>query len=386
MNAAAPHRVVVTGCGAVSAVGATAGAFWEALLAGRSGIARLPRFVAARLPVTVGGEVAAVPVGRADRDVVLANRAIDEALDVAGLGRSALGFIWATGLDTYQEGDRGPVFRPAGSCFAALAHPFGEPRRMIAAACAAGTQAIGEAYWQVRAGHVAACVAGGSSCMLSPFYIIGFAALQALAADDGDDPSSTCRPFDRRRRGFAVSDGAGALVVESLDGARRRGAPILAEIVGFGMSQDRFDLNRPPEDGSGAERCLRRAVEDAGLTPGDVGAVNAHATGTRAGDLAEAAAIRRFFGDVWTEKPVSSLKGAIGHAMAAAGALEAVAAVATCRTGVVPPTVNLGDPDDGCELCHVIGRPRPDDDVRTVLSASFGMGGQNAAVLFRRLA
>ena len=382
---AARRRVVVTGCGAVSAVGATAEAFWEALLAGRSGIARLPRLVAAQLPVTVGGEVAAVPFGRADRDVALANRAIDEALDVAGLERAAVGFIWATGLDTYQEGDRGPVFRPTGSCFAALAQPFREPRRMIAAACAAGTQAIGEACWQIRAGHVDACVAGGSSCMLSPFYIIGFSVLQALAADDGDDPSSACRPFDRRRRGFAVSDGAGALVLESLEAARRRGAPVLAEVAGYGMSQDRFDLNRPPEDGSGAERCLRRAVEDAGLAPSDVDAVNAHATGTRVGDLAEAAAIRRFFGSDWTDKPVSSLKGAIGHAMAAAGALEAVAAVATSRTGLVPPTVNLGDPDDGCELCHVIGRPR-EGDVRTVLSASFGMGGQNAAVLFRRLA
>lgn len=324
-------------------------------------------------------------LGRADRDVVLANRAIDEALIAARLERAAVGFVWATGLDTYQEGEQGPVFRPAGSCFASLAQPFRAPRRMIAAACAAGTQAIGEACWQIRAGYIDACVAGGSSCMLSPFYIIGFAALQALAADDGEDPSNACRPFDRRRRGFAVSDGAGALVVESLESARRRGALVLAEVVGFGMSQDRFDLNRPPEDGSGAERCLRRAVEDAGLAPTDVDAVNAHATGTRVGDMAEAAAIRRFFGDEWTGKPVSSLKGAIGHAMAAAGALEAVAAVETSRTGVVPPTVNLGDPDDGCELCHVIGQPRA-GDVRTVLSASFGMGGQNAAIVFRRMA
>jgi 3-oxoacyl-[acyl-carrier-protein] synthase II len=379
------RRVVVTGSGALSAAGATVPAFWDALLAGRSGIARVPRLVAARLPVTVGGEVAAIPHGRADRDVAVANRAIDEALDAAGLERSTVGFIWATGLDTYQDGDQGPVFRPAGSCFAVLARPFREPRRMIAAACAAGTQAIGEAYRLIRAGQVDACVAGGSSCMLSPFYIVGFAALQALATDEDDDPSSVCRPFDRRRRGFALSDGAGALVLESLDVAYRRGAQVLAEVAGFGTSQDRFDLNRPPEDGRGAERCLLRAVEDAGVIPGDVDAVNAHATGTRAGDLAEAAAIRRFFGDDWTGKAVSSLKGAIGHAMAAAGALEAVAAVATCRTGVVPPTVNLSDPDDGCELRHVIGQPSQ-DDVRTVLSASFGMGGQNAAVLFRRFA
>ena len=133
----AAHRVVVTGCGAVSPVGATSDAFWQALLAGRSGIARLPRFVTAQLPITVGGEVAAIPVGCADRDVVLANRAIDEALSVARLERATVGFIWATGLDTYQEADCGPVFRPAGNCFAALAQPFGAPRRMVAAACAA---------------------------------------------------------------------------------------------------------------------------------------------------------------------------------------------------------------------------------------------------------
>lgn len=379
------RRVVVTGSGAVSAAGATGTALWDALLAGRSGIARVPRLVAARLPVTVGGEVLAVPYGRVDRDVAVANRAIDEALDSAGLERSAVGFIWATGLDTYHDSDQGPVFRSAGSCFAALARPFRHPRRMIAAACAAGTQAMGEAFRLIRAGRVDACVAGGSSCMLSPFYIVGFAALQALATEENDDPSSVCRPFDRRRRGFALSDGAGALVLESLDVASRRGAPVLAEVAGFGTSQDGFDLNRPPEDGRGAERCLHRAVDDAGMTPGDVDAVNAHATGTRAGDLAEAAAIRRFFGSDWSSKAVSSLKGAIGHAMAAAGALEAVAAVATCRTGVIPPTVNLSEPDEGCELRHVIGRPSQ-DDARTVLSASFGMGGQNAAILFRRFA
>jgi 3-oxoacyl-[acyl-carrier-protein] synthase II len=379
------RRVVVTGSGAVSSAGATVGELWEALLAGRSGIARVPRLMTARLPVTAGGEVTVVPHGRADRDVAIANRAIDEALGAAGLPRSDVGFVWATGLDTYQDCGQRPVLRPAGACFARLAQPFRQPRRMIAAACAAGTQALGEAYRLIRGGQVDACVAGGSSCMLSPFYIVGFAALQALATDDGDDPSSMCRPFDRRRRGFALADGAGALVLESLDTAHRREARVLAEVAGFGTSQDRFDLSRPPEDGRGAERCLLRAVEDAGLTPGDVDAINAHATGTRVGDLAEAAAIRRFFGANWVSKSVSSLKGAIGHAMAAAGALEGVAAVETCRTGVVPPTVNLSEPDDGCELRHVMGRPRH-EDVRTVLSASFGMGGQNAAVLFRRFA
>ncbi|HZJ73014.1 MAG TPA: beta-ketoacyl synthase N-terminal-like domain-containing protein, partial [Planctomycetota bacterium] len=209
--------------------------------------------------------------------------------------------------------------------------------------------------------------------MLTSLYLIGFAALPVLALDNGAEPGASCRPFDRRRRGFALADGAGALVLETLDSARRRGAVPLAEVSGFGVSQDGFDLNRPLPDGSAAEACMRLAVEEAGIEPQDVGAVNAHATGTVLGDLAEAAA----------RVPVSSVKGALGHAMAAAGALEAIAAVLTCRHGVVPPTTNLADPDADCALDHVVGAPRA-ADARRVLTVSFGMGGQNAALLLER--
>lgn len=220
--------------------------------------------------------------------------------------------------------------------------------------------------------------------MLTPFYLIGFAGLQVVAIDyEGDEPSAACRPFDRRRSGFALADGAGALVLETLAGARRRGAKVLAEVIGFGISQDGFDLNRPCEDGAGAELCMRRALDDAALEPPAIDAVNAHATATFLGDLAEAAALRKLFGDDWKRTPVSGSKGAIGHAMAAAGALETIVAAYTCATGIVPPTVNLDKPDEGCELDHVIGEPR-DADARTVLSVSFGMGGQNAAIVLKR--
>jgi 3-oxoacyl-[acyl-carrier-protein] synthase II len=254
---------------------------------------------------------------------------------------------------------------------------------MIAAACASGTQAVGEAFRLIQNGRVEACVAGGSSVMLTPFYLIGFAGLQAVAIDNGDDPSLACRPFDKKRKGFALADGAGAMVLETLESAQERGARVFAEVIGFGVSQDAFDLNRPCDDGAGAELCMRRALADAELKPEEIDAVNAHATATYSGDLAEAAALRKLFTSRWRGVPVSGSKGAIGHAMAAAGVLEAIVAAQTCATGIVPPTVNLRHVDEGCELDHVIGEPR-DANAETVLSVSFGMGGQNAAVILKR--
>jgi 3-oxoacyl-[acyl-carrier-protein] synthase II len=371
--------------GALSALGATPDELWRSLLDGRSGIGRVSHLVRSGINVTTGGEVKAVAHDRIDRDREIARRAIDDALLAANRDAAECGFIWATGLDTFQAGADGFVHRSAGQCFTELASRFGNPRRMIAAACASGTQAIGEAFRLIRHGRAEACVAGGSSVMLTPFYLIGFAGIQAVAVDyDGDEPSAACRPFDRRRRGFALADGAGALVLETLASARRRGATALAEVIGFGMSQDGFDLNRPCDDGAGAELCMRRALDDAALKPPAIEAVNAHATGTFLGDLAEAAALRKLFGDAWKRIPVSGVKGAIGHAMAAAGALETIVAAYTCANGIVPPTVNLDEPGEGCEMDHVVGEPR-DAGARTVLSVSFGMGGQNAAIVLKRI-
>ncbi len=379
------RRVVITGMGALSALGATPEELWAGLLSGRSGVGRVAHLVASGITVTTGGEVKAVPHDRVDRDLEIAQHAIEDALVAAKCDASECGFIWSTGLDTFHASDDGYLHRSAGLCFTELASRFAHPRRMIAAACASGTQAVGEAFRLIRSGRTQMCVAGGSSVMLTPFYLIGFAGLQAVAVDcDNDEPSAACCPFDRRRRGFALADGAGALVLETLASARRRGANPLAEIVGFGMSQDGFDLNRPCDDGAGAELSLRRALDDAELQPLAINAVNAHATGTFLGDLAEAAALRRLFHDNWRRVPVSGIKGALGHAMAAAGALETIVAAYTCATGIVPPTVNLSEPDEGCELDHVIGEPRH-IDARVVLSASFGMGGQNAAIILKRI-
>jgi 3-oxoacyl-[acyl-carrier-protein] synthase II len=379
------RRVVITGTGALSALGRTTQDLWDGLISNRAGIRTVERLVASGICVTTGGEVEAVPHDQVDRDHEIANRAIDDALMAAKREAANCGFIWSTGLDTFQANSRRDfVHRSAGRCFSALASRFVEPKRMIAAACASGTQALGEAFRLIKSGRIDACVAGGSSVMLTPFYLIGFAGLQAVATDNGDHPSRACCPFDRRRKGFALADGAGALVLETLESARQRGTRPLAELVGFGMSQDAFDLNRPCEDGAGAELCMRRALADAGLAPQEINAVNAHATATYLGDLAEAAALRRLFGSDWKHVPVSGVKGAIGHAMAAAGALEAIVAAHTCSTGIVPPTVNLNEPDEGCELDHVIGEPR-DANAQRVLSVSFGMGGQNAALILQRV-
>ena len=377
------NRVVITGMGALSALGTTTQELWNGLLANRSGVRRVPRLVDSGITVTTGGEVEAISPHNVERDHEIADRAIEDALVESNRDAAECGFIWSTGLDTFQMGTGGFVHRSAGLCFSNLSSRFNGPRRMIAAACASGTQAVGEAFRLIQNGQVDACVAGGSSVMLTPFYLIGFAGLQAVAVDNGDDPSLACRPFDKRRKGFALADGAGAVVLETLESARKRGASIFAEVIGFGMSQDAFDLNRPCDDGAGAELSMRRALEDASIASEQIDAVNAHATATYSGDLAEAAALRKVFANRWQEVPVSGSKGAIGHAMAAAGVLEAIVAAQTCATGIIPPTVNLRDVDVGCELDHVIGEPR-DADAETVLSVSFGMGGQNAAIILKR--
>ena len=270
------RRVVITGTGALSALGQTTQELWDGLIANRAGIRTVERLVASGITVTTGGEVDAVPADQMDRDHQIANRAIDDALAAAKRVAANCGFIWSTGLDTFQSCANSFVHRSAGLCFSSLAARFVQPKRMIAAACASGTQAVGEAFRLVRSGRAEACVAGGSSVMLTPFYLIGFAGLQAVATDNGDEASQVCCPFDRRRKGFALADGAGALVVETLRSACARGVEPLAEVVGYGMSQDAFDLNRPSEDGAGAELCMRRALADARIAPPEIDAVNAH--------------------------------------------------------------------------------------------------------------
>jgi 3-oxoacyl-[acyl-carrier-protein] synthase II len=378
-------RVAITGAGAASPFGLTADALWEGLVAGRPAVRTIERFVQSGIPVTTGGEVPLPPELRGEaRDREMSRRPIADALTQAGLAAEDAALVWATGLDAFDQEGGVLIVRSAGACFEDIARAHARPRRMVATACASATQAIGEAFRLIRAGRVRAAVAGGATVMLSPHYALSFTSLQAMAVDvAGDAPEAACKPFDRLRRGLALAEGGGALVLEALDAARARGATVLGEVAGYGSSQDAFDFHRPPPDGLGAELCMRRALDDAGIGVERIRAVNAHGTGTRAGDPAEAVALRRVFGERWRTTPVSSIKGAIGHPMAAAGALQGVAAVRSCATGVVPPTCNLTDPDDDCEFDHVIGGARR-ADVPAIMSCSYGMGGQNACVIFAR--
>jgi len=358
--------------GAVSAYGEGAETLSVGLASARTALSPIPELRALGLPVTWGG---AVPITGEDRDRRLARAAIDEALMVGQEKAERCSFYWATGLDTFQDQGGELAHRSSGSCFAHLARDFARPRRMIALACASGTSALGEAFRAVRTGVSERAVAGGSSVMLTPFYVTGFSALGALAADQ-PDPTHPCRPFDQARSGFTLADGAGALLVETLESARQRCVDPVAEILGYGTSQDAFDMNRPPEDGAGAERCIRAALADADLDGQDVAAICAHGTGTVAGDTAEAAALGRVFA---SGTPVFGIKGAIGHAMAAAGALEAIACVAAVQQQCAPKTVGCQTLDPAFEI-QVTGE-RQDIAQGAVISTSFGMGGQNAAII-----
>jgi len=375
------QRVVVTGVGAVCALGSSPDTIWKGLLENRSGIRRLLELARAGARSTAGGAIESDPAHEGDLDRSLPERAIAQALAQSEATRGAAGLCWSTGLDTLRLSHGATIHRSSGEAFQQLAQHFGRPRRMIAVACASGTQAIGEAYREIRSGRLDVCVAGGSSAMLSACYTVGFDALGAIAVDRPDeDPADACKPFDRARRGFVLGDGAAALVLESATSAQVRGARSLGEIVGFGTSQDAFDLNRPPDDGCGAELCIRRTLADAALDAAEIDVVNAHGTATAIGDLAEARALARVFG---RRAPVHSVKGALGHTMSAAGAIEAMVALQVCSTGYVPPTRNLVSPDPRCELDLIQQSPRS-LDVRRVLSTSFGMGGQNAALILER--
>lgn len=372
-----PQRVVVTGLGAVSGLGEGVDALWHGLLEGRAGVGHVAALVRAGTRTTLGG---ATPLhDHPARDRALAAGAIASALDQARLEPHDTAFVWSAGLDTIDP--QSGVHRPAGACFGAVARAHRRPRRMLAMACASGTATLGEAFHLVRAGRVDAVVAGGSSAMLNEFYVTGFAALGALALNDTDGDAA-CRPFDVRRSGFVLADGAAALVLEPLERALARGATPLAEIVGYGCSSDAHDLNRPPQDGDGARRCVQACLADAGLAAEAIDAVSAHGTGTLAGDVAEAAALEAAFPH---RPPVYGCKGALGHAMAAAGALEAVVAVRSLAEARLPPTRNLVQPDPRCDLRLVTDVPLA-CDVQTTLSLSCGMGGQNAAVALRRVA
>jgi 3-oxoacyl-[acyl-carrier-protein] synthase II len=405
------RRIVVTGLGCVSPLGADAIRSFEAAVAGRSGIGPLTGFDATGFPVRFGGEVrgeldlGGVPAKEArrlDRVILLAVAAAREAAADAALGAAKLdaeraGVAIGTGiggLATLQENfrvldARGPArvspftipmaIGNMASGYVGIRHGLRGPNLCHVAACASGAQAIGESARLIERGDAELMLAGGSEAANTSLGVAAFAAMRALSTRN-DEPQRASRPFDRDRDGFVMGEGAAVLVLESEEHALARGARIRAELSGYASTGDAFHIALPSEDGEGAARCMRLALADAGIEPARVGYLNAHATSTPAGDLSEARAIRAVFGRHVDRLPVSATKSMTGHLLGAAGALEALFCIRALETGLLPPTTNLEHPDPECALDHVANqarRARPE----VALSNSFGFGGTNACLV-----
>jgi 3-oxoacyl-[acyl-carrier-protein] synthase II len=411
------RRVVVTGMGAVSALGNDVASTWEGLLAGRSGVRRIESFDPSRVDSQIAAEVrdfdaSAVidrkEMRRMDRYIQFGLVVAREALDQAGLpGRidgplaERTGVILGSGLggvatlfdNVLLMGERGPdrispFFIPmgianVGSGQLAIAFGMLGPNFATVSACATGAHAIGEAWETIRRDDADVMLAGGTEAAIHEAVLGGFSSMKALSTRN-DDPEAASRPFDRGRDGFVMGEGAGMLVLEELSHAERRGAVPLAEVVGYGATADASHITLPAPGGVGAIRAGRRALEKAGMPPDGIDHVNAHATSTPEGDGTELQALSTLFGEHAPGVSISAQKSMLGHTLGAAGAIESIATIQAMRDGAVPPTINLEQPDqhaDGLDLTPGTATHRP---IRAALNNSFGFGGQNAALVFRR--
>jgi len=410
-------RVVVTGIGCVTPLGADAKVTWEGAVAGRSGVRALPDDFDARIPVHIAatvqdlgdpGDVSSKQLRRMDRVVRMALAAAREALVDAGLADAAqrnadparmgvavgsgiggVGSLLAGHKTLLEAGPRriSPFTIPMtlanmSSGMVAIHHGLQGPNLCHVTACATGAHSIGESLRILERGDADVMVAGAAEAAVLELVIAGFANMHALSRRN-DAPGEASRPFDLDRDGFVLGEGAAILVLEREEHARARGARVRARLAGYGASADAAHIAAPDLHSGGAVRCMQAALADAGLAPADVDCVNAHATSTPAGDLVEAQSLHQVFGGATDDVAVSATKGMTGHLLGAAGALEALLCVRSLEEGMVPPTLNLERPDPACDLDHVVGKARP-LAARVVLSNSFGFGGVNAALVFQR--
>ncbi|MCQ2047082.1 3-oxoacyl-(acyl carrier protein) synthase II [Stutzerimonas stutzeri] len=410
------RRVVVTGMGMLSPLGNDVPSSWQGILAGRSGIGLIEHMDLSAYSTRFGGSIKSfdveqyLPAKEARKldlfiqyGLAASFQAVrDSGLEVTDANRERIGVAMGSGIGgltniensckaLIEQGPRriSPFFVPGSiinmvSGFLSIHLGLQGPNYAIATACTTGTHCIGMAARNIAYGEADVMVAGGSEMAASGLGIGGFAAARALSTRN-DDPAAASRPWDKGRDGFVLSDGAGALVLEELEHAKARGAHIYAELIGFGMSADAYHMTSPPDDGAGAARCIRNALKDSQLNVDQVHYINAHGTSTPAGDKAEAAAIRSVFGDHAYELSVSSTKSMVGHLLGAAGAVEAIFSVLAIRDQVAPPTINLHEPDEGCDLDFVPheAKLRP---IEVAVSNSFGFGGTNGSLVFRRFA
>ncbi|MFZ9584997.1 MAG: beta-ketoacyl-ACP synthase II [Pseudohongiellaceae bacterium] len=409
------RRVVITGMGAITCLGHDVATTWQAVLEGKSGIAPLTHFDASAFTTRFGGSVrdfdvtTYLPLKEARRmddflhyGLAAGIQAVrDAGLEQAGYDPLRVGVAAGSGIggitsiedavhtiDSAGPRKISPFFVP-GSIINMIAGTlsimfgFQGPNLAITTACTTGTHNIGIAARLIACGDADAMVVGGAEKATSPVGLGGFCAARALSTRN-DSPAEASRPWDKDRDGFVLSDGAGLLVLEEYEAARRRGARIYAELVGFGMSGDAYHITSPSEGGRGAAACMQNALRDAGLAADQVDYINAHGTSTPAGDLAETQAIRRVFGSHADKLAVSSTKSMVGHLLGASGAVEAIFSVLSLRDQVAPPTINLQSPGEGCDLDYVpnVARERRMD---CVVSNSFGFGGTNGSLVFRRV-
>ncbi len=409
------RRVVVTGVGLVSPLGIGAEPTWAGLTAGASGVSTITRFDTSDYPVHIGAEVKgfepeqwieAKEVKKFDLFVHFALAATqmalaDAELEINDSNATRVGVVIGSGIGGFplierqheillSRGPRrvSPFFIPGAiinMCSGLVSIRTGAkgPNMATCTACSTSAHAIGDALLYIRSGYADAIIAGGSEAVTSPMPVAGFSSMRALSTRN-DEPEQASRPWDRDRDGFVIGEGSGIVILEEYEHAKRRGAPILAEIVGFGMSSDAYHISAPSEDGDGAIRAMQAALDDASLNPEDVDYINAHGTSTPAGDIVETIAIKGVFGDHAQKVMVSSTKSMTGHLLGAAGGLEFGISVLSLVNGVVPPTINLDNPDPENDLDYVPHTAR-EADVRVALTNSFGFGGTNACLAVRRL-
>jgi 3-oxoacyl-[acyl-carrier-protein] synthase II len=408
------RRVVVTGVGLVSPLGVGTEANWEALCAGRSGIGPITRFDASQFSAQIAGEVKDFDplqflpkkdVKKMDVFIQYAIAASQFAMDDARLSvtpdiATRVGVFIASGIGGFTTIERehkalleggprriSPFFIPASIINLAagqvsIRFSAKGPNSATCTACSASAHAIGDAFEIIRRNDADVMIAGGSEAAITPMGVGGFAAMRALSTRN-DEPARASRPFDRDRDGFIMGEGSGVIILEELEFARRRGAPIYAELVGYGMSADAFHITAPSEDGDGGMRVMQAALQHAGVAPSKVDYINAHGTSTPYNDKLETLAIKRVFGEHATTVAISSTKSMTGHLLGAAGGLEAGITVLAIKRRVIPPTINYENPDPECDLDYVPNQKR-EAAIDYALSNSFGFGGTNGALLFKR--
>jgi len=408
------RRVVVTGLGMITPLGIGVEESWKGLLAGKSGVKRITQFDATGFPTQIAGEVVGFnpedyieikEIKKMDRFIHFAIAATQMAMTDSGLkitdeNAERTGVIIGSGIGglrsiehyhsvLLEKGPKkiSPFFIPmliVNLAAGQISIKIGAkgPNSAVSTACATGSHAIGDAYEIIQRGDADAMIAGGTEAVITPLGIGGFNAMKALSTRN-DEPEKASRPFDIDRDGFIMGEGSGVIILESLETAMNRGARIYAEIIGYGMTADAYHITSPPPNGEGAARCIRLALKDAGISPSEVDYINPHGTSTKAGDELETKAIKTVFGEDAYKIPVGSTKSMTGHLLGAAGGIEAVISILTICEGVIPPTINLDNPDPECDLDYVPNHARK-AEVKCALSNSFGFGGTNACLLFRK--